>query len=528
MSAQASVEYKGRARYYLSGVGYGAWENFTFSGSFTAGQVRTVKGFSEVNLTLMEVEFYQWTPCVLTWTNTVYAPVPGTIRLTLCETSPPPVYARFTLQNNSAATVALGCLVYTTGSYYDTGTGLLGPGQSQQVCLGPYTNIVGTWLWYHPDFIISNTETGLENTATNETVKMGSGDWKTTCAASTPTLIVYPPSADMNDGINWSNLVAGANGFPTNSPLPLNTNLTNQAAILQLGFGQVVGAINGLASALTNGGGAGGDVIVTNQVNFDQITNYLATISKTSSNELWLATNRNAGTFSGWGDLSSNSIFAGALTFSNDSYASFEDIASAMGGVPSVPDVGEALPNPTFSFPGVGAYAIPLNIPWEGGAPVSESNISWSGSMWGWMRTILSVVLVLSLWGKVYSEILESWWKVMHTHQMQLLKGDVLGTSIALPWSFAVGAIIIAVMVVLPAALVGWWVSHSASTVGTVAAAMGTITTVGASSGVFGLVKLVAPWELGVACLSSYVAWRFYRDAATGALSAFVKGFMAD
>jgi len=449
---------------------------------------------------------------------------------------PAPAYVPIRLINDSAYTVKVGVVVKhgapETASH--GGPSIAPAGSTEEFCFGPFSTPPGDWWVYTmtDSFTVLDGMT-LTNTVGSNLIYYAAvaEGWRTNCSNPTPIRL---------SGASWNSNAVPQSGAvdwnSTNITAQVNTNL-DVSTVNQIGFNNLLSALDRLMGVVQSSGGGGGGGTGTNidySSYLQMLTNQMRALTNDtswnrtlSSNMLWMSTNE-------WFGATNSPLF-GASLFGPEMTQRLEDYSNTVhfglsqwALVLSDPAPGETLPENTFSFPGIGGYAIPLNVPWAGGSPADDSNIAINGQMWVWLRQILAVVLVVALWARVYQEMTESWWNVIHTQQMQVAKGNVLGVSLAMPASFAVCAVLIAVLFAVPTALLAAATTAGVPSVATVADSVGGAAAIGAESGLWGLVMLAVPWSAAWSAIASYLTWRFTRDAITTAVSAMVKANLTD
>jgi len=181
-----------------------------------------------------------------------------------------------------------------------------------------------------------------------------------------------------------------------------------------------------------------------------------------------------------------------------------------------------------FSFPGIGT-SIPLNVPWAGGSPVEGVTVAIMNFIFPFLRAFLSIVLIVALWCAVFEDAKKNIWLVFGVEQIKLQKLQVLGTSIGLAAAIPMAAVLLGVIVAVPSTYLAVMNAGIVNSVGTLwGAASQVVDTVSGETGVWGLVQLVFPWDIGMSVVIAWATWWVTSNFVASCVGLTIKAWLTD
>lgn len=461
-------------------------------------------------------------------------PGDGYFYLDVYDSAPPDPdkYIKFQVRNLRSVPLTMGVTVGTN----DLGTSVFEPGLSLPVCLGPYTEEdfasghAWEWEWRVEESGLGATVVGgevqINMVSMTNVFASGSTIWGTNCEVQT-TIVEYG-STNQNHGIEWNAMGNGT--WPTNTATVVNTNMTNLAAINQIGFDSVVQAINRLGDRLTNSGSGGTTVHfgeITNQLN--ATTGHLAGIAFWSSNAWRVVTNQgmlsqfgNAGTWS-------NTVVGDMVTRSNSAYGAVLGIGSKLQF--EDPNVGSDVPETSWTVPMMNGERLSFGVPWGGGQPVEGTygpGIQFPTWVPVAVRALLALAIVVGLWFYVAKDAITQWRWLLTVGQVRVMKAQVMGTSIGLPVSLTIAAIMLGGILAVPVLLTGMMEVGAFSSLGSVSSNIGSLASIATGHGVWGIFREFVPVTTAITAALAAVAWWGTSNAVTSATAVMFKAFVAD
>lgn len=451
-------------------------------------------------------------------------------------------YAPMTIINDTSEFRLYSWSVHDQGyhggsTYPDTSTGWVGIGAGARinVCPGPFTNKLVWWIATpdHTMQIRSDGMLGALDVSNVVVLVVPPSGWQQTC--SSPTIVYLSGRYSVPVTTNQPPEAVNYNTAATNS-MWVNTNLSDSVAS-QLGSQAIVDAINRLGAGISNssGGGGGGTVVVTNTTDFGQITNQLnamtnllTAMDRRDSNTWHSGTNTMHDFKSGaW----TNGVNSGMAGGSNTMYGGVSGVGNKASF--DAPTLGSDKPSDgDWQFPLMKGERLPWSVPWSGGqsvsGPYSFPGITFPTWVPTAFRAILAIFMVLGLWYYVLNDAITQLKFLMGVGQIRVMKGQILGTSFALPVSLTLAAVVLAIMFAVPAAQIALMETGIVATVGTVATSVASISSVASGQGVWGLFLEICPAVTMFTVGASGVIWFAVSNSMVLAVAAVYKAFVAD
>jgi len=497
-----------------------------FDGTMSPGQVRNV-------------QFYYWgaegpPPKTECWSidefsqSTGYAEFPtplcatwetnGTDAIITIELygGTPAYYLPVKIINDTAwdATVGMGIKSPINTNF---GPGILPAGGFAQYCFGVYTNRADWYVYTLNRSLSSWDGMFLTNIVSSNLVHYGSPNdgWRTNCtpyrevylSGRFETNTIHPTDTPLD--FNWN----GTNGNPS----WVNTNLSPVAS-QQIADNAILQELKSMHRDLTNASGSSLDV--------GPITNLLGKIYQTSSNELYAATNGGLMGIVMPGGTLSNTVY-GQMTSASNTVRS--GVGNLTGKVTAgSPSFGTDIPSTPWGIPAMNGEVINFDIPWTGGSGVSgflPALPTWLPSA---VRSLIAVVMICDLWLWVVNDAVNQFKWLLTVGQTRVMKGQILGTSVALPVFLVIAAVMLAILFAVPAALMAMLETAGWVGIGSFASNMTSLSSIASGQGVWGLFQLFVPVTTALTCVGLALTWFVASNGLVCAVGAMYKAFLAD
>jgi len=434
----------------------------------------------------------------------------------------PDKYIRFGVRNNSTSPVSLGIRI----DDIDLGTSSFDGSTYEEMCLGPYTAAevpLGNWWWYESGvgLAYNSSNQSVSQITTSNVFATGSSTWGTNCSVAVTPVTYGGTNAS---GIEWSRL--NDSQWPTNTGTSMNTNLTNLAAINQIGFDSVVSAINKLSDRVGNlgqGGGTDNGALRTLTNQMGSVTGSLDSLKYYASNQFGIGTNGTGALLSGaW----TNGVLDSMNSGSNSAYSGASAIGAKLGiGSPTMD--GDT-PSTEWTVPAMNGERIAFDIPWSGGAPVDGRNLAFPDWVASGIRALFAAAMVIGVWMYVCKDAIAQLKWLFTVNQTRVMKAQVLGTSVGLPVSLTLAAIVLGIIFALPAGQIALMETGALGSLSSVSTSLSTATSVGSGHGVWGLFATFVPVATLTASVGASVVWFATSNAMVLSVGALYKAFVAD